>query len=101
MCVMSVVMDGFNDRWQDKLSDLKGFQLQWPPQPEVNRAEFDKLREEVMALKDMLKAAKIYDEKTGQPDCESEDKMAKARQICKLVGLDLDSLIAPRQEDGK
>jgi len=91
-------MDGFNERWWPKRDALDQFQGYLTPNS-VTRDEFDKLKAEVAALKDMLKAAKIYDEKTGQPDCESEDKMAKLRDICKLVGVDLDSIIKPKAAD--
>ena len=40
-------------------------------------------------MKDLLKAAKIYDEKNGEPNCEMESKIAKLKEIAQLMGVDL------------
>ena len=55
----------------------------------VNRFEFDALKEEVEALKKLLKAAKIYDEETGQSDCEIEEKMELIRKFAEALDIDL------------
>lgn len=51
--------------------------------------EFDALKREVEALKDLLKAAKLYDEKTGQKDCEMDEKIALIKKVADMVGVDL------------
>jgi len=97
MCVVSNIMDG----WRDSSGWPKRFPQNAPntiptipliPTAGPTREEFDALKKELEALKDLLKAAKIYDEKTGQKDCEMEEKIALFRQLAKLVGLDIDDL---------
>lgn len=65
------------------------------PTPEaVGREEFDALRREIKELRTLLVAAKRYDSETGQPDCESEDKVALLKRLAALVGVDLDDVLA-------
>lgn len=64
--------------------------------PEVTKAEFEALRKEVMEMKELLKRAKAFDERTGQPDCEMDDKMAILRRVAKAVGIDLEDVLSPQ-----
>lgn len=95
MCTMSVVIDDFSGRlpnWATQPGQLyppNGLPLTgWP-----SRAEFDALKAEVTALRDLIKAAKTFDEQTGQPDCETAEKVDLLKRIAKLVGVDLSDLI--------
>jgi len=56
----------------------------------VTRFEFDALKEEVESLKKLLQAAKIYDEETGQPNCEIEEKMQMIKEYAESLGVELD-----------
>lgn len=44
-------------------------------------------------MKELLRKAKIYDEKNNEPNCEIEDKMKFLREVAKLVGINLDDVI--------
>jgi hypothetical protein len=90
MCVYSVVADDWSRRAHQTYPWI-GQNVTF--QPPITRTEFDQLREEVRALRDLLHAAKIYDERTGQPDCEVEEKIAFIRQAAELVGLDLSDVL--------
>jgi hypothetical protein len=54
-----------------------------------HKIEFDKLKEEFEALKELLKAAKIYDDTTGQPNCEMDEKVALIKKVADLLGVDV------------
>lgn len=43
--------------------------------------EFDALKREIEEMKKLLMKAKEYDERTGQPDCEMDDKVELLRKI--------------------
>lgn len=58
------------------------------------REEFEALKKEVEELKKLLLAAKEYDEKTGEPDCEIDEKVEVIKKIAKLVGVDMESVFA-------
>lgn len=59
----------------------------------VSRAEFDKLKSEVEELKKLLQAAKAFDEKTGQPHCEVEEKVGLIKAIAEALGVDLKGVL--------
>ena len=42
---------------------------------------------------ELLKKAKEYDTRTGQPDCEMEDKVAFLRQLAKYLNVDLEGTL--------
>lgn len=44
------------------------------------------------ALKKLLKAAKVFDEETGQGGCEQESKIALIRQLMDYVGLEAEDI---------
>lgn len=110
MCVVSMVGDTFNDRWRDKFPGWEPNSLPppfaAPPQepsksstwiigptvPQITREEFDELKREVELLKDLLIAAKKYDEANNEPDCEVEEKVALLRAVAAAVGIDLDEV---------
>lgn len=89
MCTVSFVADEWARRFPEN--------HHWP-QPDVTNItfpqsvtmqEFDDLKKEVEALKELLKAAKKFDEETGQPDCEMEEKIAFIKKIADAVDVDL------------
>src|SRR5688572_27691127 len=54
------------------------------PEPAITREEFEDLRREMEALRDLLKAAKVYDEVTGEPDCEVDEKVELVKRVAKM-----------------
>lgn len=101
MCVVSMVGDHYRDKWGER----DWFPKVWPPQPyrvypnqtrpsiPVDREEFDRLKDEVRELRDLLKRAKEYDERNNEPECEVEEKMEILRRVAELVGVDLSDVI--------
>ncbi len=55
----------------------------------VSRQEFDELKKKVEEMRDILLTAKEYDEKTNQPHCEHEDKVALLKKLAESLGVDL------------
>lgn len=92
MCVVSMVGDHYADRWQRYVlppSPLNPFPSVTQIEVPVSRAEFEALKREVEDMKALLKRAKKYDEETGQPDCEVDDKVALLKRVAEAVGVDL------------
>lgn len=97
MCVVSMMGDEFTKRWQPyvqppidvqpKPLTTEDWQKLFNPPP--TKAEFDALKREVELLRDLLKAAKVYDEKNNEPHCEMENKVALIKAIAKAMGVDL------------
>lgn len=86
MCVVSNTGDYWRDTFIPRWPDYT------PTRPlidQVTRQEFDDLKKEVAELVKLLKAAKRFDEATGQPDCEMDDKVALIKRIAGELGVDL------------
>lgn len=94
MCVVSNIGDNYRDN----------FAPRWPHMPvqptapvvintsEVSKQEFEALKKEVEELKILLKAAKKFDEETGQPDCHMDDKVDFIKKLAEFVGVDLEDI---------
>lgn len=93
MCVVSFVGDEWGRTFPDRWPNV-------PTQPtpttifitEVTKEEFEALKKEVKALKKLLLAAKEFDEATGQPDCEMDEKVELIKRIAEAVGVDLEDV---------
>lgn len=89
MCMVSAIGDNFKDSFPQK----------WPQVPypwtqqftpfQISLADFEALKKEVEELKKLLQAAKKFDDLTGQPHCEMDDKVRMIKEIAKLVGVEL------------
>lgn len=89
MCAVSMVGDLYKEKWQRDLPNITRIITT----PEVSRREFNALKKEVKEMKELLKKAKEYDAKTGQPDCEMEDKVEILKKIAEMVGVDLNDVL--------
>lgn len=101
MCVVSFVGDNWRDGWVlpenpykeitkviDSSQDKKAIEELQKSNKKL-ADEMRALKKEMESLKKLLKAAKIYDEETGQKDCEMDDKVALIQKIAELVGVDM------------
>ncbi len=82
-----MVGDHFHDKWGQP-----PYNRIYTNFPEISRQEFEDLKKEVEEMKKLLIRAKEYDERTGQHDCEMEDKVETLKKIAKLVGVSLDDV---------
>ena len=89
MCVISMIGDHYRDRWVPEPKTWTNVVLT----PPVSREEFDKLKAEVEEMKKLLKRAKEYDERNGEPECEIDEKMDLLRKVAEMVGVSLDDVI--------
>lgn len=100
MCVYSAIGDYARDNWGRRFPYIEPWvypgpnTIYNPPVPAPTQEQFDELTREVKALKELLKAAKIYDDLTHQPDCETAEKIELIRNVAKFVGVDLEDVLA-------
>ena len=88
MCVLSMVMDDWAKR--NPVIHPATDTVFWPAT--VSRQEFDELRDEVKSLKKLLKAARIYDDETGQPGCEVKKKVKMIKKLAKMLDVDMEDV---------
>lgn len=94
MCAVSMIGDDWARKWSPNIIPSTGAPSPTGPYPNaytlgVSKEEFDKLKKEVESLKKLLIAAKIYDEETGQKNCEMDEKVELIKKIAELVGVDV------------
>jgi hypothetical protein len=87
MCTVSMIGDYYDDKW--KQPDYSKY---FQNIHNVSRQEFEALKKEVEEMKKLLLKAKEYDEKSGQPHCEMESKVAKLKEIAELMGVNLEEV---------
>lgn len=85
MCTVSMVGDGWRDQFPKRWPAV----VPYSTQPAISRQEFDALKQEMEQLKLLIAAAKKFDEATGQPNCEMQEKVAMIKAIAKMVGVDM------------
>lgn len=102
MCTVSNIGDNYRDNFAPRWPGIVHPNT-WPAQPStmpdqtvytpvVSKQEFDALKKEVEELKQLLKAAKKFDEETGQPDCHMDDKVDFIKKLAEFVGVDLEDI---------
>ena len=104
MCATSYVSDYARDNFPNRYPGIfpnsappMQWPNQWPTPALVDPVEFQKLKAEVVELRKLLEAAKLFDDKTGQHECEQDEKVAFLKKLAKFVGVDLvDVLTKPK-----
>jgi hypothetical protein len=109
MCIVSNIGDNYRDNFAPRWPNVPVWPAQptgvpYPSQPGipgqpviidtsgVSKQEFEALKKEVEELKQLLKAAKKFDEETGQPDCHMDDKVDFIKKLAEYVGVDLEDI---------
>lgn len=95
MCAVSMVTDYWknNDQWKYNGINGPGITTGGLAYNPVSREEFEQLRKEMMELKELLKAAKAYDDLTNQPNCEKEENVKVLKKVAEALGVDLSDVL--------
>ena len=97
MCTYSMVADDFFKRHPTLTPQTPQPDPVFPPifpsglrimPTSPSREEFEALKEEVKELSNLLKAAREFDEKTNQKDCEDAHKVKLLKDLAKELGLE-------------
>lgn len=80
MCVVSMVMDEWAGEWSRYVPNTGNIEL--PPNPM-------ELAIQAGVYEKMIEAAKEYDKKTGQPNCELDEKRKAIKEIAKQLGVEV------------
>lgn len=101
MCVVSNIGNQyrqiFPDRWPNWTPPEPFMPMPpntYPPLEPIKPAdvsvdEFNALKKEIEELKKLLLAAKKFDEATGQPDCEMDEKVGFIKKLAELLDVDM------------
>lgn len=72
MCVVSMIMDHYYDRWQPLVSQ--------PIVPIISSQEIEEFRR-------LLERAKEYDRRNNEPDCELPSKKKRIKNLADVLGV--------------
>lgn len=93
MCVMSMIMDHYGDKWQKLIQPVHPWVVPVTPVPYVVPVVVPQpaiTPEEAEEFRRLLDRAREYDRKTGQPDCELESKRQRVRELAERLGVKVD-----------
>lgn len=81
MCVVSMVMDHYHDKWKPLLPTYPTIPTQ-PVQPvqTIPQADIDEFYK-------LLERAREYDRKNNEPECELQEKKDALQAIAKALGV--------------
>lgn len=95
MCVMSMVYDSYTvpfDKWKPYVAGPT-----FEPGPSITAPEVAELRALIAEFREVLKAAKLVDKATGQPDCVDP---AKAKLEERVAALEMLVKVGQRKRRG-
>jgi hypothetical protein len=97
MCVVSMVMDHFHDKWAPRvptwptIPSPQPVPLPYVPAPPA--VPFPGITpEEIQELRDLLERAREYDRRNSEPDCELDSKKDALKKLAKALGVEIDFL---------
>ena len=87
MCVYSMIIDHYSDKWATGPGAIVAIPPQSSPFISSVRSISD---EEIQEFRLLLEKAREYDLKNNQPDCELEEKKVKIRKLADELGINID-----------
>jgi len=116
MCVVSMVMDHYDERWRKQYPTFYPSypNITFPPvttpivprvegplpqptiikeEPVITREEFNQLKKEIQDLKELLQRAQNYDKIHNEPDCHNDEKIATIKKFIEMVGLNAEDIL--------
>jgi hypothetical protein len=91
MCVVSMVMDHYRDRWEPWTQPPS------PVSPPLSPRDFAQLLqpkptitpEEIAEFRKLLERAREYDKRNSEPECELEEKKVALKAIAAKLGVEI------------
>jgi hypothetical protein len=93
MCVVSMIVDHYTEKWQDpqwfnppfQQVPMTGGISQILIQPQISP-------EEIAEFRRLLERAREYDKRNSEPDCELESKKVALKKIAEHFGVEINFL---------
>jgi hypothetical protein len=98
MCVVSMVMDHYREKWTPILpmpivpTPTQPYPWLFSPPLDPRPAEPPISDAEIREFRTLLERAREYDRRNGEPDCEADEKKAALLAIAEKLGLKIDFL---------
>lgn len=94
MCVMSMVIDHYNEDWRRRYQNSYDGPAPysypyWPSGP--SKPSYPS-QEDLESLRKLIERAKEYDAKNNEPHCEMDEKKKKLLDLAKELGVEINFL---------
>ncbi len=92
MCVVSMVMDHYWEKWNKPQPYPPTYiPNNFPFNPDANKfpAPYFPTKEEVEEFRKLLERAREYDKRNNEPDCELEEKRERIKKLAEELGIDI------------
>ena len=97
MCVVSMVIDNYRDRqWPDYTRTTSDTRFVMTDHSLATKADIRDLKRHLIELKELIVAAKKYDDATGQPECEVDEKVDFMFEVADRLGISMDDVLERR-----
>lgn len=87
MCTVSMIADYYMDKYQPL------YNLHLPIKHASNIQLYNRVRNEIKDLGEILRIAKIYDKRHDEPNCEVTTKLDFLRSVAHMVDINLDDYL--------
>lgn len=103
MCVVSMVMDHYHDKWRKLVPPFNPLEppsyIGPPSKPDfpggnpVRRKPQKPISdEEIEEFRRLLERAREYDKRNSEPDCENDEKVRKVKELADELGVKVEFL---------
>lgn len=103
MCVVSMIMDHYGDKWSHPPYVFPNWSQPFVPQTPDPEAIKKALKtflaipkqitaEEIREFRELLERAREYDKRNNEPDCELASKKARVKALADDLGVQIDFL---------
>jgi|AGTN01.1.fsa_nt_gi hypothetical protein len=90
MCVVSMIMDHYQDKWHPRLPQPAPVPMPLVPYPVLPVPMITP--EEVEEFRRLLERAREYDRKNHEPECELDEKKRAVKDLAEKLGVKIDFL---------
>jgi hypothetical protein len=92
MCVVSMIMDHYDDKWNKKIQEPQTIKPDFPNTPYKFPQQPYITPEEIEEFRTLLERAREYDKRNNEPDCEMESKRQRILDLAKELGVEINFL---------
>lgn len=90
MCVVSMIMDHYTDKWRPLIPQYPdSITAPWQQEPIVPITVPALTPEQIEEFRQLYEKAKEYDKRNNEPNCELDEKRKALKEIARQLGIEI------------